>query len=142
MGLWQGEPPASGYPYYLSIVPANETNQVCIVEYQRGQQIAAEIEPATFTLSKATVEQGNLLSPRLRSTQAASQVQPFYNGTAKFLTMLQPAANNPVRIFSLTDPSALYSGFSPRMLNELSQALPELDCSTDVVTAFLEEASE
>ncbi len=36
LGLWQGEPPASGYPYYLSILPANAANQVCVVEYQRS----------------------------------------------------------------------------------------------------------
>lgn len=128
LGLWEGEPPASGYSYYLSIFPANEANQVCIVEYQRGQQIASEIEPATFTLSKATVTQGNLLSPRLRSIQTASQVRPFHGGTARFLSILQPSANNPVRVFSLTDRSALYSGFSSRMLQELSQATSELGC--------------
>ena len=129
LGLWEGEPPASGYSYYLSIFPANEANQVCIVEYQRGQQIASEIVPATFTLSKATVTQGNLLSPRLRSTQTASQVRPFHSGTAKFLSVLQPSANNPVRVFSLTDRSALYNGFSSRMLQELSQATSKLGCA-------------
>ncbi|MGC1524562.1 MAG: WG repeat-containing protein [Phormidesmis sp.] len=133
LGLWQGEPPASGYPYYLSIFPATEADQVCIIEYQQGQQIAFEVFPATFTLSKATVAQGNLLSPRLRSTQSASQVQPYYNGTAKFLTALQPTENNRVHPFSLTDKSALYNSFSPRMLSDLSQALPELGCTTDVL---------
>lgn len=128
LGLWEGEPPASGYSYYLSIFPANKANQVCIVEYQRGQQIASEIEPATFTLSKATVTQGNLLSPRLRSIQAASQVRPFHNGTAKFLSVLKPSTNNPVRVFSLTDRSALYNGFSSRMLQELAQATSKLGC--------------
>jgi hypothetical protein len=128
LGVWQGEPPASGYSYYLSIFPANEANQVCIVEYQRGQQIDLEPEPATFTLSKATVMQDNLLSPRLRSSLTASQVRPFYNGTARFLTVQQHSANNRVRVFSLTDRSALYDGFSPRMLQELSQATSELGC--------------
>ena len=128
LGLWQGEPPASGYPYYLSIFPAKEANQVCIVEYQRGQQIDAEAEPATFTLSKATVTQDNLLSPRLRSSLTASQVRPFYNGMARFLTVQHSTDNNRVRVFSLTDRSALYDSFSPRMLSELSQAMSELGC--------------
>ena len=72
--------------------------------------------------------QGHLLSPRLRSIQAASQERDFYNGTAKFLATLQPSVNNPVRVFSLTDRSALYDSFSPRMLSELSQARSELGC--------------
>ena len=118
---------------------------MCIVEYQRGQQIDAEPEPAIFTLSKATVTQDNLLSPRLRSSLTASQTLPFYNGMARFLTVqhLNPTfyngmarfltvqhlnPNSYVRVFSLTDRSALYNGFSPRMLSELSQAMYELDC--------------
>ena len=129
LGVWEGEPPASGYSYYQGIFPANEANQVCIVEYQRGQQIDLEPEPATFTLSKATVTQDNLLSPRLRSSLTASQVRPFHSGTARFLTVQQPAANNRVRVFSLANRSALYDSFSPRMLQELSQATSELGCA-------------
>ena len=128
LGVWQGDPLASGYPYYLSILPAKEADQVCIVEYQRGQQIDAEPEPAIFTLSKATVTQDNLLSPRLRSSLTASQTLPFYNGMARFLTVQYLNPNSYVRAFSLTDRSALYNGFSPRMLSELSQAMSELDC--------------
>ena len=134
LGVWEGEPPASGYSYYLGIFPANEANQVCIVEYQRGQQIDLEPEPATFTLSKATVTQDNLLSPRLRSSLTASQVRPFHSGTARFLTVQQPAANNRVRVFSLANRSALYDSFSPRMLQELSQATSELGCAPDWLT--------
>ena len=137
LGLWKGEPPASGYSYYLSILPTSDPNQVCIVEYQQGQKIAAEIEPATFTLSKATVTQGSLLSPRLRSIQTASRVEASHSGIAKFLAVLKPTTNNPVSVFSLTDQSTLYNRFSPRTLTELSQALLELNCSTDVITAAL-----
>ena len=128
LGVWQGAPLSSGYPYYLSILPAKEADQVCIVEYQRGQQIDAEPEPAIFTLSKATVTQDNLLSPRLRSSLTASQTLPFYNGMARFLTVQYLDPNSYVRTFSLTDRSDLYNGFSPRMLSELSQAMTELGC--------------
>ena len=128
LGVWQGAPLSSEYPYYLSILPAKEADQVCIVEYQRGQQIDAEPEPAIFTLSKATVTQDNLLSPRLRSSLTASQTLPFYNGMARFLTVQYIDPNSYVRTFSLTDRSALYNGFSPRMLSDLSQAMSELDC--------------
>ena len=141
LGLWEGEPPASGYPYFLSIFPANEPDQVCIIEYQQGQQIAAEIEPATFTISKATVAQGNLLSPRLRSSQTVSQVQSSYSGTSKFLAVLQPNINHPVRVFSLADhpalhnryadQSVLYNSFSPRMISQLTKARTELNCEAD-----------
>ena len=141
LGLWEGEPPASGYPYFLSIFPANEPDQVCIVEYQQGQQIAAEIFPATFVISKATVSQGNLLSPRLRSSQTVSQVQSSHSGPSKLLAVLQPNINNPVRVFSLADhpalhsryadQSVLYNSFSPRMISQLAAARAELNCKAD-----------
>ncbi|NJN30204.1 MAG: WG repeat-containing protein [Synechococcales cyanobacterium RM1_1_8] len=134
LGLWQGEPPASGYPHYLGVIPANEANQVCLVEYQQGQQIAFEIFPATFVLSKATIAQGNLRSPRLRSVQSVSTRYPFENGsggTTKVLSLLQATDNNRVRSFSLTDPSGLYDSFSPRMRRELTQSLSALGCTPE-----------
>lgn len=139
LGTWHDDGSISRV-YYLSIFPAKAAEQVCVLEYRAGQQVVEEIvTDPIFTLSLATVTEGELRSPTVRTTQAtARQVELHTGDKAALLDVFN--ADNGVYSFGLQGLPALPPGTTPTMKEEVSQGLDTLGCTREVLTAVANEA--
>ena len=139
LGTWHDDGSISRV-YYLSIFPAKAADQVCVLEYRAGQQVVEEIVTGPiFTLSLATVTEGELRSPTVRTTQAtARQVELASGDKAALLDVFN--ADNGVYSFGLQGLPALPPGTTPTMKEELSQGLDTLACTREVLTAVADDA--
>lgn len=139
LGTWHDDGSISRV-YYLSIFPAKAADQVCVLEYRAGQQVVEEIvTDPIFTLSLATVTEGELRSPTVRTTQAtARQVELATGDKAALLDVSN--ADNGVYSFGLQGLPALPPGATPTMKEEISQGLDTLGCTRDVLIAVANDA--
>ncbi|MEL7522789.1 MAG: hypothetical protein AAGJ80_14435, partial [Cyanobacteria bacterium J06553_1] len=85
LGTWHDDA-SIGKPYRVTIFPAEQADQVCLLEVREEQQIAQEIIYAPiFHLSVATVVEGELRSERLRTAQATVRLAESFTGDKTML---------------------------------------------------------
>ncbi|MEL7351636.1 MAG: hypothetical protein AAF171_06460 [Cyanobacteria bacterium P01_A01_bin.116] len=126
LGTWHDDA-SIGKPYKVTIFPAEQADQVCLLEVREEQQIAQEIIYAPiFHLSVATVVEGELRSERLRTAQATVRLAESFTGDKTMLLSMDNGEG--IYAFGLQSPPALPADLSPGMAEAVTEALPAVGC--------------